>query len=175
MNCRIYADEYKERIWIRPKMVAEFTPSFLRRERLLSVSSFILFASFVMSMFWFPSPCIMTTCLLENNSWFKRNMEKMSMSAAIISRCVFLDHAACANKRVSASSWFDFNSGNALASSFWIRYVWLSLKHPLAMIVFPGGISCFASRSFLPMKRTNFLLSLRFARNPLQAPPGYHE
>ena len=102
-------------------------------------------------------------------------MEEMSVSTAIISRCVILDHAACANKRASASSWFDFNSGNALASSFWIRYVWLSPKHPLAMIVFPGGISCFASRSFLPMKRTNFLLSLRFARNPLQVPPGYHE
>ena len=77
------------KIRIRPKMVAEFTPSFLRLERLVFVSSFILFASFVMSMFWFPSPCIMTTCLLETNSWFKRNMEKMSVSAAIISRCVF--------------------------------------------------------------------------------------
>ena len=107
------------------------------------------------------------TSLLENICWFKRNIAKMSVSAAEISEWAILHHAACANKRVSASSWLDCNSGNVLASLFCIMYVLISLKHPLAIIVFPEVISLFAARSFLPINKTNFFLSSQFARNAL--------
>ena len=121
----------------------------------------------ILVLFWLPCPWIVTTSLLENICWFKRNIAKMSVSAAEISEWAILHHAACANKRVSASSWLDCNSGNVLASLFCIMYVLISLKHPLAIIVFPEGISLFAARSFLPINKTNFFLSSQFARNAL--------